>query len=128
MQPITGHGTNKASQLPWSGVLATAAIAAVAAAAFAGSIAHLSCGPDGITLTSSPAPELKLSLVQAIAAAERHAGGKALGAAVQPRLSGWVYVVDIDRSGEVLQFSVDGNNGHVVPLTPPRPSTDAESD
>ncbi len=56
----------------------------------------------------------KLSLVQAIGAAEQHAGGRAIRAELENENGRIVYGVEVVGQNQVTDVKVDANNGQIV--------------
>lgn len=56
----------------------------------------------------------KISLVQAIAAAEQHASGKATHAKFERTLQGGLYDVEVVNIGKVFDVRVDADKGTVI--------------
>jgi uncharacterized membrane protein YkoI len=57
----------------------------------------------------------KISLTQAIAAAEQHANGKAVRAEFEPsRQHSWVYDVEVVSGAKVLDVKVDADKGTII--------------
>ena len=62
-----------------------------------------------------PGPPAKVSLVQAIVAAEQHqAGGKATRAEYEKTRAGWVYDVEVVSGAKVFDVRVDADKGTVI--------------
>jgi uncharacterized membrane protein YkoI len=58
--------------------------------------------------------ETKISLTQAIAAAERHQGGQAYEAKVDDDSFKPEYEIDVAKDGKVYEVRVDGVSGEVI--------------
>ncbi|KAA0889331.1 PepSY domain-containing protein [Pusillimonas sp. ANT_WB101] len=56
----------------------------------------------------------KISLIQAITAAEQHVNGKAVQAEYEQTKTGWAYDVEVASGANVFDVSVDANNGTVL--------------
>ncbi len=56
----------------------------------------------------------KVSLVQAIAAAEQHVNGKAAAAEFERKWQGDLYEVDVVNDGRVFEVRVDANTGAII--------------
>ena len=86
--------------------IVTTALASVGAVAFAAKT---------MENDAAAGPPAKVSLVQAIAAAEQHqAGGKATRAEYEKTRAGWVYDVEIVSGAKVFDVRVDADKGTVV--------------
>lgn len=85
--------------------LATTALLALAATAYAATAMR----NDAI-----PPAEAKVSLQQAIAAAEQAANGKATRAEYEQTKAGWVYDVEVVSQSKVFDVRVDGDKGTVI--------------
>jgi uncharacterized membrane protein YkoI len=64
---------------------------------------------DALAITAA-----KVDLTQAVAAAERHVGGKASRAEYEQRHGRWVYEVEVAGAGRVMDVRVDATNGNVI--------------
>ena len=58
--------------------------------------------------------DTRVSLSQAIAAAEQHAGGKAVRGAYEKTKNGWAYNVQVVKAGKVFNVLIDANYGLVI--------------
>ncbi|MBA4289582.1 MAG: peptidase M4 [Pseudomonas sp.] len=85
--------------------LVTAALATGGAMAFAAK----STDNDAIA-----AAQAKVSLTQAIAVAEQHAGGKASRAEYEKNKTGWAYDIEVISGAKVFDVQVDGDKGTVI--------------
>jgi len=94
---------------------ATTAAAAVAAAA----------GRDNDAVAIANA---KVSIVQAIVAAEQHANGKAARAEFENSKQGWVYDVEVVSGAKVFDVRVDAGKGTVISSAEDRTDHDDEHD
>ena len=56
----------------------------------------------------------KLSLVQAVGAAEQHAGGRAIRAELENENGRIVYGVEVVGKNQVTDVKIDANNGQIV--------------
>ncbi|MBS0508905.1 MAG: PepSY domain-containing protein [Proteobacteria bacterium] len=87
-----------------------AALATVLAAS--GAMAYAAAGGEGNdALAAAQAP---VSLIQAIAAAEQHAGGKATRAAYEHSRKGAYYEVEVVQGQQVWDVRVDPQKGSVI--------------
>lgn len=79
----------------------------------------------GVTLTAGAAfaadagdvrllNEMKLSLIEAIEAAQKHSGGQALEAGLDDDSFKPAYEVSVTKDGRVFDVQVDGVNGDVL--------------
>ena len=92
--------------------LAAAAVLATTAAAWAASDDHRDgrmAANDALAIGGA-----KVSLTQAIAAAEQQTGGKASRAEYERTRDGWVYAVEVVNGTDVLDVRVDANAGTVI--------------
>ncbi len=85
--------------------IVTAALASVGVAAFAAKTME----NDAVA-----APPAKITLVQAIAAAEQQANGKATRAEYEQTKTGWAYDVEIISGAKVFDVRVDADKGTVI--------------
>ena len=85
--------------------------AAVVAMAGAGTVAYAARHLENDALAIMNA---KISLVQAIAAAEQHANGKATRAEFDRTLQGGLYDVEVVSGGKVFDVTVDADKGTVL--------------
>lgn len=85
--------------------LVTAALASAGAVAFAAKT---------MDNDAMAAPQAKVSLTQAIAVAEQHAGGKASRAEYEKNKTGWAYDVEVINGAKVLDVQVDGDKGTII--------------
>lgn len=85
--------------------IVTAALVSVGAAAFAAKTME----NDAVA-----GPLAKTSLVQAIAAAEQQANGRATRAEYEQTKTGWVYDVEIISGAKVFDVRVDADKGTVI--------------
>lgn len=58
--------------------------------------------------------QARITLVQAVAAAEQHAHGRAARAEFEHTASGWVYDVEVVGAAKVFDVRVDAGNGAVL--------------
>ena len=85
--------------------IVTATLASVGAAA----IAAKTMENDAVA-----APPAKITLVQAIAAAEQQANGKATRAEYEQTKTGWAYDVEIISGAKVFDVRVDADKGTII--------------
>ena len=85
--------------------IVTAALASVGVAAFAA---------KNLETEAASAPPAKITLVQAIAAAEQQANGKATRAEYEHTKAGWAYDVEIISGTKVFDVRVDADKGTVI--------------
>jgi uncharacterized membrane protein YkoI len=93
--------------------LSAAIVAALAAAAIGGGSAYAARAAkqeDAFAITSAP-----VSLVQAIAAAEQHVGGKAAKAELEDENGVWVFGVEVVKDATTLMdVKVDATTGKIL--------------
>src|SRR5262249_47616316 len=90
--------------------LTAATIVTLAAAAIGGgAYAARSQEHDALAIANA-----KVSLTQAIAAAEQNVGGKAAKAAFEQANQKWVFEVEIVKDGKILEVKVDAETGNVI--------------
>jgi uncharacterized membrane protein YkoI len=92
--------------------LSPGVLAALAAAAIGGAYAAES-GDDGELAIGSA----KISLTQAVAAAEQYVGGKASRAEYERHEGQWLFDVEVVRDGTVMDVRVDPASGKVLAAT-----------
>lgn len=90
--------------------LVTVALASAGAVAFAAN----TMDNDNDAMAAFQA---KVSLTQAIAAAEQHTGGKASRAEYEKNKTGWAYDVEVISGAKVFDVRVDGDKGTIVSST-----------
>ena len=95
----------KRSQL-YAAIAAT--ITAMAAAAAAGTTHE----NDALAIAKA-----SISLTQAVAAAEKHVGGKALQAEFERHKGQWMFDVEVVKDGKVMDVKVDATTGKVLSAT-----------
>lgn len=100
--------------------LLAAAVVALGATALAAQAAH-----DNDAL---PIQQAKISLSQAVAAAEQHVHGLASRAEFERDQKGWVYDVEVVQGVKVFDVKVDANQGGVISTTEDRLDRDDEHD
>ena len=88
-------------------------------------IAAKSIENDALTTNLGKA---KISLVQAITAAEQHANGKAARAEFENSRQGWVYDVEVVGSAKVFDVRVDADKGTVISSKEDKPDRDDRHD
>ena len=86
-----------------------AVVATVIAAA--GGIAYASKGIENDAFSIASA---KISMTQAIAAAEQHANGKAARAEYEQTKAGWAYDIEVVSGTKVFDVKVDADKGTVI--------------
>jgi uncharacterized membrane protein YkoI len=59
----------------------------------------------------------KISMVQAITAAEQHVGGKASSADYEQHKGKWVFDVEVVKDKEIMDVKVDPTSGKVIVAT-----------
>ena len=100
--------------------------AALAAAALAGgAYAAKATGQEDDALAIS---QSKISLTDAIAAAEQHVGGKAAKAEYEQQNGKWTFDVEVVKDKKVMEVKVDGANGKVLSATEDKADHDDEND
>jgi uncharacterized membrane protein YkoI len=70
----------------------------------------------------------KISLVQAISAAEQHSKGRASRAEYEKSKQGWVYDVEVVSGAKVFDVKVDADKGSVIAATEDKADKDDEHD
>ncbi|MFO1291891.1 MAG: PepSY domain-containing protein [Rubrivivax sp.] len=93
---------------------------AVAAFAFAATAAVAYAAKAAVENDALAAAQAKVTLVQAIAAAEQHAGGKATKAEYEHAKQGSFYEVEVMAGSKVFDVRVDADKGTVVSSTEDR--------
>jgi uncharacterized membrane protein YkoI len=86
----------------------------IAATALAGSIAYAAGSAHEERDEAQALAQARTSLVQAIEAAERHAGGKAVSARLEDENGRFVYEVEVIASGKSTGVKVDSGDGKVL--------------
>ena len=94
--------------------IAAAAVLTTTAAAWAATAP--AAGPDSAAATNDAmaVANNKVSLTQAIAAAEQHANGKASKAEYEQTKAGWAYDVEVISGAKVFDVKVDATQGTVI--------------
>ncbi|MBS0507035.1 MAG: PepSY domain-containing protein [Proteobacteria bacterium] len=87
------------------------AIAVAVAMAASGAVAYAGGGHENDALAIANA---KISLTQAVAAAEQHANGKATHAEFEHSKQGWIYEVEVVSGAKVFDVKVDADKGGVI--------------
>lgn len=70
----------------------------------------------------------KISMTQAIAAAEQHVGGKASKAEYEQHRGQWVFDVEVVKDKKVMDVKVDPTSGKVIAATEDRTDHDDNHD
>lgn len=78
-------------------------------AAYAAKSAAHDAGNDALAITDA-----KISLAQAISAAERHVGGKASRAEYERQRGQWVFDVEVVKDRKVMDVTVNSSSGAVI--------------
>lgn len=102
-----------------------AAIAALAASALAGALVYASQYGGHANIARSEGEQARISLTQAIAVAERHVPGNAVGAELEQRDGRAFYEVEVASAGRTVDVKVDGADGSVIGAAPERAAQDA---
>lgn len=106
--------------------IATAVALASVAAVTAGTAAYAAKETENDAMAIMGA---KVSLQQAVASAESHAGGKAARAEYEKNKAGkWVFDVEVVKTGAVMDVTVDGNTGAVLTSVLDKADKDDEHD
>lgn len=105
--------------------LSLLAIALVAAATAAGTVAYAEKKPenDAVAIVSA-----KIPLVQAVTVAEQHANGKAMRAEYEHSTQGWVYDVEVVSGVKVFDVKVDATLGTVISSAEDKADRDDDHD
>lgn len=85
------------------------ALAALVTAAIGSAYAAESAENDALAITGA-----KISLMQAVAAAEQHVGGKAFQVEYQRYNGQWVFDVEVAKDQSIMDVKVDSTSGQVV--------------
>jgi uncharacterized membrane protein YkoI len=91
-----------------------------------GAVAYAANRPhenDALAVTQA-----KISLSQAVAVAEQHAGGKASRAEYEHSRQGWIFDVEVVNGAKVFDVRVDADNGHVIASAEDAADRDDEKD
>lgn len=92
----------------------------------AGSVAYAATGAmenDARAIVAA-----KISLVQAVTAAEQHAGGRATHAEYENSKQGWVYDVEVVNGPKVFDVRVDADKGTIMSSAEDKAEHDDEQD
>ncbi len=109
--------------------LATLAAAATAALLSLGVYAATAATAASSSNDAGAMPTSAVSLTQAVASAETHAGGKASKAEAELNAKGrWVYDVEVVAGSRVFDVQVDANSGSVLSATEDKVDHDDEHD
>lgn len=84
-------------------------LAALAATAIGSAYAAESAGNDALAVSGA-----KISLTQAVAAAEQHVGGQASQAEYERENGQWVFDVEVIKGQSVMDVKVDPTSGQVI--------------
>lgn len=84
----------------------------ISATAIASAYAAISPENDALAIESA-----KVSLAQAVTAAEQHVGGKAARAEYEHHKGKWVFDVEVVKGKKVMDVKVDPTSGKVVSAT-----------
>ena len=101
--------------------------AVLASVAVVGLAATQSAGNDAVS-SAVAMSKAKLSLNQAIAAAEQHASGKASKAEYEQTKAGWAYDVEVVAGNKVFDVRVDADRGTVISSAEDKNDRDDEHD
>ncbi len=85
------------------------AVAVLSATAVGGVYANSSADNDALASTDA-----RISLTQAIRAAEQHVGGKASRAEYEHHQGRWVYEVDVIKGKQVIDVAVNSTSGAII--------------
>lgn len=85
------------------------AFAVVSTTALGGAYAAKSAENDALAIATS-----KISLAQAVTAAESHVGGKASKAEYERHKGQWVFDVEVVKDKTVMDVAVDASSGKVL--------------
>lgn len=91
-----------------------AAIAALTASALAGALVYASQYGERANTARSEDGQAPISLTQAIAVAERHVPGNAVGAELEQRDGRVIYEVKVASAGRTVEVKVDSADGSVI--------------
>lgn len=101
-------------------ILVAAALAGGGSAAYA---AKTGAENDAMAITAA-----KVSLAQAVTAAEQHVKGRAARAEYEHSKHGWVYDVEVVTGTKVFDVKVDANKGTVIASAEDKMDSDDEHD
>lgn len=99
------------------------ALAALSAATISSAYAAKSAENDALAVATA-----KVSLTQAVTAAEQHVGGKASRAEYEHRKGQWVFDVEVVKDRKVMDVKVDPTNGKVIAASEDKADRDDEHD
>ena len=85
------------------------ALATLSAATIGSAYAAKSVENDALAVATS-----KISMTQAVTAAEQHVGGKASRAEYEKHKGQWVFDVEVVKGTKVMDVKVDPTNGKVI--------------
>jgi uncharacterized membrane protein YkoI len=107
--------------------LIAAAVALATAAAIGGGAyaAKTQGGEEDDALAISQA---KVTLAEAITAAEQHVGGKAAKAELEKQNGKWTFDVEVVKDRKVMDVAVDSTTGKVLSANEDKADTDGEND
>lgn len=87
------------------GALSAAAISSAVGVAYASK----SADNDALAVTGE-----KISLIQAVTAAEQHVGGKASRAEYERHKGQWIFEVEVVKESKVMDVKVDPTNASII--------------
>jgi len=97
----------------------------VVALAAVGTVAYAAKDMENDALAITQA---KISLAQAVTAAEQHVKGKASRAEYEQTKKGWAYDVEVVSGNKIFDVTVDADNGTVIAATEDKADHDDEHD
>jgi uncharacterized membrane protein YkoI len=100
-----------------------AALAAFTIASIGSSYAAKSAENDALAIATA-----KISLTQAVTAAEQHTGGKCARAEYERHKGQWVYDVEVVQNTKVMDVKVDPTSGTIISATEDKADRDDEHD
>jgi uncharacterized membrane protein YkoI len=103
-----------------------AVIGTLAASALVGTLVYASQSNDRDHVMVPEQRPVTISLTQAIAVAEQHAQGQALGGELERSDGRGVYEVEVASAGRVIEVRVDAVDGTVIGAKANRSDADAE--
>ena len=80
------------------------------------------------TDTLAAIKDARISLMQAIAVAEQHTGGKAMAAEYEKTKNGWAFDIEVVVTDKVFDVLVDANYGNIISSTEDQVDQDDEND
>ncbi|MEO1766494.1 PepSY domain-containing protein [Thiobacter aerophilum] len=98
----------------------------VVALAGTGAVAYATNG--GVENDALAIGKAKISLTQAVTAAERHVNGKASRAEYENSKQGWIYDVEVVSGAKVFDVRVDADKGTVIASAEDKADHDDEHD